>query len=365
MSLRAGFLGACPYPLAQGSQVFMRDHALAFCEAGHNAHLITYGHGVGEDTSGLPLHRGGVLPGRRATRSGPSFAKPLLDLSLVFTVRRVARRERLNVIFAHNYEALLVALAARACPVIYHAHNTMEDELPHYFRDAAWAARFGRWLDRAFPRRAAAVIAPHARLAAHLRDCGCVRVDIVPPPVWLEQFEAAPVSDGLPPVLYTGNLDPYQNLSLLHQAMLVLRERLPAARLRIATAAKGAAYDAEVVPVTELVGLRAVLAEDSVLASPRTSWSGYPVKILNAMAAGKAIVACAGAAHALTHGENALVVEDDNAKAFADALHAFLTQPELRARLGAAARETAAREHGPAETGARLAEIARRVLATR
>jgi len=70
--------------------------------------------GMGEDDSGLPLHRGIFVPFAK-TAAGPSLLKPMLDLALVGTVRRVVRKEGLKVIFAHNYEALMVALAARAC----------------------------------------------------------------------------------------------------------------------------------------------------------------------------------------------------------------------------------------------------------
>jgi hypothetical protein len=52
------------------------------------------------------------------------------------------------------------------------------------------------------------------------------------------------------------------------------------------------------------------LAPDAVVACPRVSWSGYPIKLLNAMAAGKAIVACASAAYPLTHERDGLVVPD-------------------------------------------------------
>ena len=339
--IRAGFLGACPYPVPQGSQVFLRDHARAFAEAGHHACLITYAHGVGEDASGLAIHRGPALPFGNRTRSGPSLAKPLLDLALVATVRRVVREERLDVVFAHNYEALAVALAARACRVVYHAHNTLEDELPHYFGGAQWVARVGRLVDRGLPRRAHAVAVPHARLRDHLITCGCRpgQIAVVPPPVWAEDWPQMRVGEAVPPVLYAGNLDAYQNLPLLLKAMAIVRRSLPGARLHLATSAMPAPQGAEVVADAGFESLRGLLAGDAVFAVPRTAWSGYPVKILNAMAAGMPVVACQGAAHAITHDETGLVVPDNDAEAFAAALLRLLQSPEDRKRLGTAARD--------------------------
>ncbi len=67
MSLRIAMVGACPYPVPQGSQVFLRDTARGLRARGHDVHLVVYGYGVGEDTSGLPLHRCARIPGARKT----------------------------------------------------------------------------------------------------------------------------------------------------------------------------------------------------------------------------------------------------------------------------------------------------------
>lgn len=378
MKICAAFLGACPYPVPQGSQVFLRDHARAFVEAGHEAHLITYGYGVGEmpGEDGVVHHRGPVPWGRRKTAAGPSLEKPMLDAALVGTVRRVVRGEGIQVIFAHNYEALVVGLAARVCPVIYHAHNTLEDELPHYFRGGALESGFGsglirgvgRWCDRNFPRRAHAVAVPHARLREHLvAECGCDagRVHVVPPPVWVDAFRYVTVGESLPSVDYAGNLDAYQNLPLLQESVRLVREDMRGAVWRIGTAqAAGVPVGAEHVPVCNFAELREFLAADSIFAVPRVSWSGFPVKLLNAMAAGKAIVACASSGHALRDGVDGIVVPDNEPAVFAAALLQLMRDPALRSRLGAAARVRAAEHHDPAKTGEALAGIAREVMGT-
>ena len=134
MSMRIAMVGACPYPVPQGSQVFLRDNAHVLHERGHEVHLVVYGHGAGRDNSALRIHRAPKAPLVRKTGAGPSPAKPLLDLLLVRTLRRVAHAHKVQLVVAHNYEALLVALAAGHRPVVYHAHNAMSDELPYYFR---------------------------------------------------------------------------------------------------------------------------------------------------------------------------------------------------------------------------------------
>lgn len=349
MTLRIAMVGACPYPVPQGSQVLLRDTALAMRARGHEVHLVVYGRGLGEDTSGLPIHRGRRMPGDSRTKAGPFPAKPLLDLDLVRVLRRVVRERRIDVVHAHNYEALLVALCARKRPIVYHAHNAMSDELPYYFNGSSLAARAGRWLDRRFPPRADRVIAPHRRLAGHLivRGCDPARVAIVPPPLDAALFTPCAIGKNTPPVLYAGNLDPYQNLGLLYRAMELLRMRLPEARLLIASEEAPQTPQAEFVYTPDFDALAPLLAEDSVFAVPRVSWSGYPIKLLNAMAAGKAIVACESAAYPLLDRESGRVVPDNDPAAFADALHELITNPKLRAELGRRARETILAEHRP------------------
>ncbi len=363
--LRIAMVGACPFPVPQGSQVLLRDTALNLAARGHEVHLVVYGSGAGVETSGLPVHRCMRLPGDQRTLAGPSLTKPFLDLALVFTLRRVVRQHHIDVVCAHNYEGLLVALLVGKRPIVYYAHNAMSDELPYFFRHKALAAQVGRWLDRTFPRRADRVVVPHRRLAGHLivRGCDHTKVMVVPPPIDASLFHPSEAHREIPPVLYTGNLDAYQNLELLFAAMKRVRKELPDARLRVATAEQVSFPDAEVVPIPGFDSLQRVLAEDSVLAVPRVSWSGYPIKLLNAMAAGKAIVACQSAAYPLTHDFNGLIVPDNDVEAFAQALLRLLRDHRLRANLGNSARATTLLHHRPEAVAMQFEAIAESLLA--
>ena len=358
-------VGACPYPVPQGSQVFLRDTALTLHYRDHDVHLVVYGYGLGREKSGLKVHRCLRLPGDRKTSAGPSLVKPFLDLALVFTLRRIVREYNIDVVCAHNYEALLVALAAGKRPIIYYAHNAMSDKLPHYFRYRNLAERFGRWLDRRYPRRADRVIVPHQRLAGHLivRGCDHRKVAIIPPPVVAGLFQPGDVSEALPPVLYAGNLDAYQNLELLFAAMARVREAQPEARLLIATAERADFPGAELVLTPGFDALHRVLSQDSVFAAPRVSWSGYPIKLLNAMAAGKAAVACTSAAYPITHEHDGLIVPDNDEEAFAEALLRLMTNPALRAELGKNARETIMTRHQPDSVAEQIEELAQELVA--
>jgi glycosyltransferase involved in cell wall biosynthesis len=359
MSLRIAMVGGCPFPAPYGSQVLIRETADALQQRGLGIHLVVYGNRSGLDDPGIPVHRGLGAFHRIKLAPGPSFLKPFLDVALGAALRRVLRLHRIDVVHAHNYEALLVALAVGHRPIVYHAHNAMADELPHYFRGSALARAFGRWLDRTFPKHADHVITLHTRLRDYLIACGCdpAKVSVVPPPMDPKHFTPESLSNERPCVLYTGNLDPYQNLPFLLRAMKRVRAVLPDAPFVIATPEHRVVPGAEMARTPDFASLRTILTHDAVVACPRVSWSGYPMKLLNAMAAGKPCVACASSAHPLTHGRDGWVVEDNDEAQFAYALVELLSQPNLRKTLGDNARASLLANHNPQQAGALIERI--------
>src|SRR5207342_3527767 len=94
-----------------------------------------------------------------------------------FKLIQVARRHKIDIIHAHNYEAALVAGAVgRLCglPVVYNAINTMIGELPsfRFIRPRALAVALAKLLDYVTPRVADAIIADTAELHRFLLDLG-------------------------------------------------------------------------------------------------------------------------------------------------------------------------------------------------
>jgi len=172
-------------------------------------------------------------------------------------------------------------------------------------------------------------------------------------------------------VCYAGNLDGYQNLGFLLRSFARVRARVPAARLVLVTHAAPGALRRAVGPGVEIVRaasydeVRARLDAADVAVSPRAERSGFPMKLLNYMAAGKAIVASAGSAKGLRDGVTGRIVSDGDEAAFAAAVVELLSDPAARARLGAAARRTV--EDARAWEGVldRIETVYRNVLAAR
>jgi len=369
---RVAVVAACPFPTLQGSQLLIRRLAQGLQSRGHHVVVVAYAEGLEGALTGIPMRRIRPIRGCRALGSGPRAVKLVLDVALFATLVRVVREERIDIIHAHNYEAALVGLAASrltGVPLIYHSHNALAEELPTYFRGrlARRLARgLGALVDREVPRRADHCIAICGELVGFLRARGVGAVDVVAPGGAPEEFPARTAQEltdirgrfGIgsgPVLLYTGNLDGYQNLELLLASIGRVRAAAPEALLVLATHAAPRALPRML--RRERPGVRLVTADDfatvrdllqiaDVALCPRREWSGFPMKLLNYMAAGKAVVVSAGSAKAVRHRVNGLVVADGSARGYAEAIVQLLRAPALRMALGRAARRTVEDEYG-------------------
>jgi glycosyltransferase involved in cell wall biosynthesis len=369
--MRLALLGAFAFPAPQGSQVYARDQALALRSAGAEVCVVCYGERAGEPPPGLEVVRIGAALSPAGFRSGPRLGKPLADLALARRLVRLQRERRFDAVLAHNAEAAIVALAARAVggpPVVYVAHTLGEEELSAYAPASLRRPcdRIGRRLDRLIARRADATIAlsRHAtgRLGAEARG----PVALIPPGCALRdppadaEIDAACARRGLRRdgfALYAGNFDAYQE----PEALIEIAARCAPHPL---VAVTHSPPDRELAPLRVVEAspqeLQPLLHGAAVALATRSRRGGFPIKLLNYMQAGRAIVVRAGQMDDWVHGVDAWLVPERAApEAFAKAFDALLGDPEQRARLGAAARERVRTAHAWPELAARtLALIA-------
>jgi len=303
--------------------------------------------------------------------SGPQWGKPVADLGLLVTWLGAARRARQEgdpfaFALAHNVEAAAVGLMSQrltGVPTIYVAHTLMREELSAYFprRLAPEAERAGLLVERSIARRAAAIIALCEETRAELAPHALGPVALIPP-----GFEPRPAPrpadqaracrrHGLEVgqyILYSGNLDRYQDLDLLAEAA----RRLPpgagpvviASHPESAPETRHEPADGNLlrIRVRDFAEMRSLIWGARGLVATRQRIGGFPIKLLNYMEAGRPIVAFAGAAPGLVHEESAhLLAQEDQAPALALALEALATNPERSERLGAGARRQLERGH--------------------
>ncbi len=379
---RIAMVAPCAFPSARGSQVLIREVAEALAERGHEVHVVTYPSGEHVvPLRGIHVHRIAVrLLGR--VRLPWLIHKALLDLILVRHLLRIVREQSIDVIHAHNYEGPLVAFLTRwrtGVPIVYHSHNALADELPTYVakRWRGLARRVGRLLDHQVPRRSDHAIALTPELEGFLRANGVAAQAVTvippfPPAAIVDDGQAVPGVDltGRFAVVYTGNLDPYQDLDVLLRGVLSARTQAPDICLVLVThdahwreslgAELAAAVDrvgATVTVVPSFPAVRRLMARAQALVCPRSSWSGYPIKLLNYLAAGRPIIAAAGSAKELIDGDTALIIPNGDAEALGEAIVRLRNTPALAQVLGEAARERAARAPSASETARGIERI--------
>lgn len=264
-------------------------------------------------------------------------------------------------------------------PVVYNAHNVEHVLLGT--RARLHAHRLVRkFLDGQLPRllaferraceRARLVLACSDADASLLRTLAPqTRVEVVPNGVDLEgnRPEIPTNASGKPKarLVFVGQMGWFPNRDGIEWFLREIFPRIVAARqdaeFVLVGKADGLEVPAEVASHVTLAGfvpdLRPYVHGASVYVVPLRAGSGTRLKVLEAMALGKAIVTTSIGSEGivLRDGESALYADD--AQSFAAATVLLLDAPDLRASLGAAARECAERNYGWDAIGRNLLEL--------
>lgn len=363
--LNIAMVAACPFPYPRGTPTRVFRVAEALVSRGHWVHVITYHLGQEDEQLPFKIHRTPEIKSYQNCSPGPTYQKLLLlDPLLTFKLWQVLQNHPIDVIHAHHYEGLLVAAAVQKWtnhPVIYDAHTLLQSELPFYELGLSQRIKksLGIWLDRQLPKLADHTISVTPEIKQKL----ILDANIAPEKITVvsngvehdhfgSQFSGQSSIPGEKKVLiFTGNLAAYQGIELMLQAFRKVLDQQPDTSLRIVTNDSFAPYQAlahklkigdniEIVP-SDYQNLPQQLATAAIALNPRVDCDGIPLKLLNYMAAGKAIVSFAGSAKAIEAHRTGLVVDDGDTTAFARAITSLLTDPVLLRRLGQNAREEA------------------------
>ncbi len=358
MKPRLALVGAFPFPVPQGSQVYFADQARALRDAGAEVTLFVHGRGAGALPTDLNVVAAPAALSPRRLRAGPSLLKPLAHAALARRLASESAHRPFDALLAHNAEAALLCLAARArigAPLVYVVHALWRHELPAYGPTAASGllARAGAALDRSLARRCDAILTlcasahdalePLARGPAALIPPGLAPATAPDP----ESLAAACTHHGLEPgrfALYAGNLDAYQSLPVLAGAA----RRTPGLPFVVATHdARGAAPEPlRIVETGSAQEVRALTWAAGVCLLPRAIPGGFPIKLLNYMEAGRPIVALRSVADGFEQGRSALLLaEGAGAAGWAEAVTRVMNDAALARRLGEEARALLLRRH--------------------
>ena len=250
-------------------------------------------------------------------------------------------------------------------PLVWEANGLPSIETPAHFGAVANAPELLgklRRQEQLLMRAAERVIVVSQVTAGCLAELGCdpAKIRVIPNGVDAEAYAGLVDGDAGPEILYLGTMAPWQGLETLVRALARLgpptRLRLVgppgkgwAGGLRRLAARLGVADRLTIQPPVPPSLVPALVARARVCVapldgSPRNLVQGCcPLKLLEYMAAGKAVVATeVPPIEAIaTHGRDAWLVPPDDPQALATGLRVVLDDAALRARLGAAARAKA------------------------
>lgn len=267
----------------------------------------------------------------------------------------------------YNYSAVGAARAA-GVPVFLEVNSPYSYQ-KQTFDEKLYLAGISRGFERTICTRASRVIVVSTPLKRFLASIGVPESQVVvmpngaDPDVFRPDVDAGPVRrklgiEGRTVVGFSGILRPWHGLELLLEAFEQLAPALPDLHLLIVgdgpvrqdvesrAAAAGLSSRVTVTGRLPHSEVREHVAAMDVAVSPRATFYASPMKVLEYMAMGKAIVAPAmdNLRDIVSDGSEALLFEAENAQHLRTQLERVLRDPDLRRGLGAAARAKIERE---------------------
>ncbi|MCS6878818.1 MAG: glycosyltransferase family 4 protein [Geminicoccaceae bacterium] len=379
--LTVGMVAAMPWPAAKASSIRAGNilRALLDCDPELFVELFAYEGGSFDPHPRLRVHRVSGFDADKA-RYYRWRNKLVADLGLLGALR--AARERIDVLYAHTFEGLAIALAFKAStrrrvPICADLHGPFVPELVHYgmIPDRRLARAPFALLETALLRACDHVFASNEGLAETIaakigRERTSVLFDYVDlalfdpariDPLRIAELEARFKPPGTRLVAYVGMFKDYQGVDGLVRAFAAIAPRYPDLRLllvgdgpcrsdyeRIARA-RGIAdrlLMPGLVPHADVVHW---LRLADVLVSPRVdnsiTRSGFVSQMPEYMAAGKPIVSTpvSGCAFLLRDDAGILVPSDDDAALAEGIERALALSEDARAAMVARARANVAR----------------------
>jgi glycosyltransferase involved in cell wall biosynthesis len=292
---------------------YFRIKALA--ALGHTVDLVTYPFGADKDIPGLNIFRCWKPPWIKAVKTGPSFAKLVLDFFLFCKVISRLFRGKYDLIHTHEEGNVMGVLCQKMTkiPHLYDMHSSLVQQMENFqFTRSRIVIGFFGIIERLSLRNAASVIVICRALYDHAAG-------ITPEAklTLIENFmDDRPAAsdrekllrlkreinpDGKKIVMYTGTLETYQGIPLLLDSLdflnddfrLVLIGGNPpqVEELRRKLQAKGSAKRVLLLGQKPAAEIPYYLQAADILVSPRSMGTNIPLKIYSYLASGVPVVA--------------------------------------------------------------------------
>jgi glycosyltransferase involved in cell wall biosynthesis len=332
--------------------------------AGVEVDLLTYPLGEETPMEGLRVFRVPRPPLMKVVPIGPSWKKIVLDMEMLPAAYRLARRGGYSLVHAVE-ESVYIGLLLKkrfGLPLIYDMDSSLKDQLAHYgFGRLRAVSAFISAMEKAAIKGSDAAITVCRSLTDIVieldPDKTVFQIEDIPLQVDTHSFP--PDEDDLEAffagkdvLLYTGNFENYQGVSLLLESMpLVLKDRPEALLVLVGGSGKslqeiralsgrlgvdGSVLTLDPRPPSEMDWF---MKRAAVLLSPRLKGTNTPLKIYTYMESGRPVVATRLMTHTQVLEDDSSVLVEPDAGSMARGIVRLLNDPDLASRLGSRGRD--------------------------
>jgi phosphatidylinositol alpha-mannosyltransferase len=346
--VKIGLVTPYIYPLPGGVNAHVQQLYENLVARGHDVRIISSTHGPQRSSEGDIIRLGyGISVPTNGSVGTLTVSHRYGDL-----VERVLDDERFDVL--HFHEPFVPFLSLQLL-----RHSTSVNVATfHAYSGWSPSYEFGKRMLKRFARRLHGRIAVSAAARHFIERYFPGDYKVIPNGVDLRAFDnVVPFArwrDGTPNILYVGRFEPRKGLTYLLKAYRQVRREGIDARLLVVGTGPQEREVRRYIATRKLTGVellgrvseldknRAFVTAD-IYSSPATGQESFGIVLLEAMAAGTAVV-CSdihGYKGVVRRGEQALLVPPKDVDALAKALGTLLRDPEMRQRFGAAGKERA------------------------
>jgi glycosyltransferase involved in cell wall biosynthesis len=351
-----------PFFEPRGTPISVYQRLEALSALGHHVDLITYHVGKDVQLPSVTIHRVRNIKMIQHVRVGPSRAKILLDVLIIFKAIGMLLRKHYDVIHSHEEAAFFCMFLAWIFRTrhLYDMHSVLSNQLTNFdFGNKPVFVKIFAILERMVLRTCDAVITVGADLEEYVKSVDSrIRVTTIEnialhayetlvTPADVERLTKQLDLEGRLPVVYTGTYERYQGLDMaLECVKTVARDYPNVIFLFVGAKAQQAQTWTEKATQLKLQEhvrfLNVVAPEESmvflasarVLISPRLNGTSTPLKIYSYLHSGKPIVATNITAHTqVLSPDNAVLVEPDT-DSFAQGILRVIRDPEFADHIG-------------------------------
>ena len=357
-----------PFMAPRGTPIAVKMLLETLSARGDHMDVITFAGGEAIEIENCRFFRVPALPGTRNMSPGFSLKKLVCNVVMFPMACWRMLRKRYDLVLAVE-ESAYMAMVLRPIfrvPYIFDIDSSIPEQISDKYKLPRAIARFLVAVERRAARRALGAIVCCAALGALVQEYApTTPIQVLEDVTMLEESEDEESDEAEqyaePVVMYVGNLEPYQGLGLLIEGVARLDHAVTPARLvviggsphhieayRARAKALGIADRVTFAGPKPVAELGTHLRTATIVASPRTQGRNTPMKVYSYLDSGRPLLATRLATHTQVLDDEIAMLVDPDPEDVARGLRALLADPELRARIGAAARIRVAAEFTPA-----------------